>query len=131
MAVETLYRSTRDLETIFVEKKLADQHDAMLELGEALTAALIQNVPGLDEKMGEEVGIFMAKIARPLLQLSRIIRLHCLRLVEKLRVDRVRYGLKDCPYRFIPCAGSSTKIRTLHLLLPLLSIRGQSVEQRF
>ncbi|WHT75700.1 YebG family protein [Pseudomonas rhodesiae] len=61
MAVETLYRSTRDLETIFVEKKLADQHDAMLELGEALTAALIQNVPGLDEKMGEEVGIFMAK----------------------------------------------------------------------
>lgn len=61
MAVETLYRSTRDLETIFVEKKLADQHDAMLELGEALTAALIHNVPGLDEKLGEEVGIFMAK----------------------------------------------------------------------
>lgn len=61
MAVETLYRSTLDLETYFVEKKLADQHDAMLELGEALTAALIQNVAGLDESLGEEVGIFMAK----------------------------------------------------------------------
>jgi dsDNA-binding SOS-regulon protein len=48
MAVETLYRSTRDLETTFVDRKLADAHDQMLELAELLTDA-------------EDASIFMAK----------------------------------------------------------------------
>jgi len=61
MAVETLYRSTRDLETTFVDRKLADAHDQMLELAETLTDVLLKNIAGLTEKQAEDTGIFMAK----------------------------------------------------------------------
>ncbi|MEE4947517.1 YebG family protein [Pseudomonas alliivorans] len=61
MAVETLYRSTRDLETTFVDRKLADAHDQMLELAELLTDVLVKNVPGLSEKHAEDASIYMAK----------------------------------------------------------------------
>ncbi|KGF62754.1 MULTISPECIES: YebG family protein [Pseudomonas] len=61
MAVETLYRSTRDLETTFVDRKLADAHDQMLELAELLTDVLMKNVAGLTEKHAEDASIFMAK----------------------------------------------------------------------
>lgn len=61
MAVETLYRSSRDLETLFVDRKLADAHDQMLELAEALTEVLLKNVANLSEKQAEDAGIFMAK----------------------------------------------------------------------
>lgn len=61
MAVEILYRSTRDLETTFLDRKLADAHDQMLELAEALTLVLVKSVPGLDEALAEEASIFMAK----------------------------------------------------------------------
>lgn len=61
MAVETLYRSTRDLETTFVDRKLADAHDQMLELAELLTEVLIKNVQGLSEKHAEDASIYMAK----------------------------------------------------------------------
>ncbi|MBO3276326.1 YebG family protein [Pseudomonas schmalbachii] len=61
MAIEILYRSTRDLETIFVDRKLADAHDQMLELAEALTDTLLKNVPELSEKVAEDASIFMAK----------------------------------------------------------------------
>ncbi|MDD2054597.1 YebG family protein [Pseudomonas putida] len=61
MAVETLYRSTRDLETTFVDRKLADAHDQMLELAELLTEVLIKNVPGLSEQLAEDASIYMAK----------------------------------------------------------------------
>ena len=61
MAVEVLYRSTRDLEKVFLDRKLADAHEQMLELAEILTSVLIKNVPGLDEKQAEDASIFMAK----------------------------------------------------------------------
>ncbi|KAF1032612.1 MAG: hypothetical protein GAK37_00422 [Pseudomonas sp.] len=61
MAVETLYRSTRDLETTFLDRKLADAHDQMLELAESLMDVLLKNVEGLSEKQAEDAGIFMAK----------------------------------------------------------------------
>lgn len=61
MAVEVLYRSTRDLEQVFLDRKLADAHDQMLELAEVLTAVLMKNVSGLDEKQAEDASIFMAK----------------------------------------------------------------------
>lgn len=61
MAVEILYRSSRDPETLFLDRKLADAHDQMLELAEALTEALLSNVEGLSEKQAEDTGIFMAK----------------------------------------------------------------------
>ncbi|PRA28734.1 MULTISPECIES: YebG family protein [Pseudomonas] len=61
MAVETLYRSTRDLETTFVDRKLADAHDQMLELAEELAKVLMANVPDLSEDQAENASIFMAK----------------------------------------------------------------------
>jgi len=36
MAVEVVYRSSRDLERLFMDKAEADRHDKMLELAEAL-----------------------------------------------------------------------------------------------
>lgn len=61
MAVEVVYRSSRDLERLFMDKAEADRHDKMLELAELLTEVLQQAVPSLNEQQGEELGIFMAK----------------------------------------------------------------------
>ena len=61
MAVETLYRSTRDVETTFVDRKLCDAHDAMLELAESVMSVLMNQIPGLSEKQAEDGGIFMSK----------------------------------------------------------------------
>lgn len=61
MAVEILYRSTRDLEVVFLDRKAADAHDQMLELAELLTDTLMKHVPGLSEKHAEDVSIYMAK----------------------------------------------------------------------
>ncbi|MBA1244603.1 MULTISPECIES: YebG family protein [Pseudomonas] len=61
MAVEVLYRSTRDLETIFLDRKLADAHDQMLELAEVVGQVLEKNIEGLSENQAEEIGIFLAK----------------------------------------------------------------------
>ncbi|WP_040261281.1 YebG family protein [Pseudomonas massiliensis] len=61
MAVEVLYRSTRDLETIFLDRKLADAHDQMLELAEVVGQVLEKNIPGLNENQAEEIGIFLAR----------------------------------------------------------------------
>jgi dsDNA-binding SOS-regulon protein len=61
MAVEVLYRSTRDLETIFLDRKLADAHDQMLELAEMVGQVLEKNIAGLSENQAEEIGIFLAR----------------------------------------------------------------------
>jgi len=61
MAVEVMYRSSRDLERLFMDKAEADRHDKMLELAELLTVALQKAVPSLTEQQGEEVGIYMAR----------------------------------------------------------------------
>ncbi|MNF31301.1 DNA damage-inducible protein YebG [compost metagenome] len=61
MAVEVVYRSSRDLERLFMDKAEADRHDKMLELAELLTEVLQKAVPSLNEQQGEELGIFMAK----------------------------------------------------------------------
>lgn len=61
MAVEVVYRSSRDLERLFMDKAEADRHDKMLELAEALTAVLHAAAPSLEERHAEELGIFMAK----------------------------------------------------------------------
>lgn len=61
MAVEVVYRSSRDLERLFMDKAEADRHDKMLELAERLTEVLQRAVPSLSETQGEELGIFMAK----------------------------------------------------------------------
>ncbi|QIA01663.1 YebG family protein [Pseudomonas fluorescens] len=61
MAVEVVYRSSRDLERLFMDKAEADRHDKMLELAELLAEVLEKAVPSLSEQQVEEVGIFMAK----------------------------------------------------------------------
>ena len=61
MAVEVVYRSSRDPERLFMDKAEADRYDKMLELAEALSAALHKAVPSLSEEQVEELGIFMAK----------------------------------------------------------------------
>lgn len=61
MAVEVVYRSSRDPERLFMDKAEADRYDKMLELAEALAEALERAVPSLSEEQREEVGIFMAR----------------------------------------------------------------------
>lgn len=61
MAVEVVYRSSRDPERLFMDKAEADRHDRMLELAEALASTLQQAVPSLAEEQAEELGVFMAR----------------------------------------------------------------------
>ena len=61
MAVEVVYRSSRDLERLFMDKAEADRHDKMLELAELLSEVLQKAVPSLTEQQVEEAGIYMAK----------------------------------------------------------------------
>lgn len=61
MAVEVVYRSSRDVERLFMDKAEADRHDRMLELAEKLADVLQQAVPALDERQAEELGIYMAR----------------------------------------------------------------------
>ena len=61
MAVEVVYRSSRDPERLFMDKAEADRYDKMLELAEAVSEALHKAVPSLNEEQVEELGIFMAK----------------------------------------------------------------------
>jgi len=61
MAVEIVYRSSRDPEQLFMDKAEADRHDKMLELAETLGEVLQQAVPELGEKLAEEVSIYMAR----------------------------------------------------------------------
>lgn len=61
MAVEVVYRSSRDLERLFMDKAEADRHDKMLELAELLAEVLQKAVPWLSEQQVEEAGIYMAK----------------------------------------------------------------------
>lgn len=61
MAVEVVYRSSRDLERLFMDKAEADRHDKMLELAELLAEVLHKAVPSLSEQQVEEAGIYMAK----------------------------------------------------------------------
>ncbi len=63
MAVEVVYRSSRDPERLFMDKAEADRHDKMLELAERLAEVLHKAVPSLSEKQVEEAGIYMAKTA--------------------------------------------------------------------
>ena len=54
MAVEVVYRSSRDPERLFMDKAEADRYDKMLELAERLSEVLPKAVPSLSEEQGEE-----------------------------------------------------------------------------
>ncbi|MDV7210181.1 YebG family protein [Azotobacter beijerinckii] len=61
MAVEILYRSSRDPEKLFMDRAEADAHDRMLELAESVQAVILKAVPSISEEQAEELGIYMAK----------------------------------------------------------------------
>ncbi|WP_090272391.1 YebG family protein [Halopseudomonas litoralis] len=61
MAVEIVYRSSRDPERLFMDKAEADRHDKMLELAEVLSDVLRKAVPSITEAQSEEAGIYMAR----------------------------------------------------------------------
>ena len=61
MAVEIVYRSSRDPEQLFMDKAQADRHDKMLELAENLGEVLQRAVPQLGEQLAEEISIYMAR----------------------------------------------------------------------
>jgi dsDNA-binding SOS-regulon protein len=46
---------------MFDDKKLADAHDKILELGEVFTRLLEHIIPGVDENKAEEFGLIMAR----------------------------------------------------------------------
>ena len=61
MAVEVVYRSSRDLERLFMDKAEADRKDKMVELAETLATVLQQATPSLSEQQAEDIGIYMAR----------------------------------------------------------------------
>ena len=60
MAVIAMWKCDRD-GAMFDDKKAADAHDKMLELGDVFTRLLEQVVPGIDEVKAEEFGLILAR----------------------------------------------------------------------
>ena len=60
MAVIAVWKCDRD-NSMFENKKDADEHDKMLELAENITAFIEDNVQGIDEKQSEAIGILLSK----------------------------------------------------------------------
>jgi dsDNA-binding SOS-regulon protein len=60
MAVIAMWKCDRD-GTMFENKKNADAHDKMLELGERFTALLESQIKGIDEIQAESFGLLLAK----------------------------------------------------------------------
>jgi len=60
MAVIAMWKCDRD-GAMFEDKKSADEHDKMLELGEVFSRLLQQVIPDVDELKAEEFGLVMAR----------------------------------------------------------------------
>ena len=65
MAVIAVWKCDRD-NSMFANKKEAEEHDKMLELAENITALIDQNIDNIDEKASEAIGILLAKHREPL-----------------------------------------------------------------
>lgn len=61
MAVEAVYRSTRQPETLFMTRQEADRHDLMLEVAENLSSMFRRVLPNMSEDDAETLGIFMSE----------------------------------------------------------------------
>ena len=61
MAVVTLFMSDRDTSRTFTSKKEADDYDKMLELAEAVSHFMENNIEGLNEQQVEEIGLVFAR----------------------------------------------------------------------
>ncbi|WP_428623735.1 YebG family protein [Sedimenticola sp.] len=60
MAVIAMWKCDRD-NSMFENRKEADAHDRMLELGEQFSRLLEQVIPQVDEKAAEEFGLVLAR----------------------------------------------------------------------
>jgi hypothetical protein len=60
MAVIAMWKCDRD-NSMFEDKKAADAHDRMLELGEQFALLLEQVIPGVEEKAAEAFGLVLAR----------------------------------------------------------------------
>ncbi|MFT6122367.1 MAG: dsDNA-binding SOS-regulon protein [Oleiphilaceae bacterium] len=60
MAVIAMWKCDRD-GSMFENKKDADAHDKMLELGEQFTSLLESQITGIDEAQAESFGLLLAK----------------------------------------------------------------------
>ncbi len=60
MAVRALWQCDRDGK-MFTSKKEADAHDQMLELAEAISNAVNENVAGLNETQLDDIGRLVAR----------------------------------------------------------------------
>lgn len=60
MAVIAMWKCDRD-GSMFDDRKAADEHDKMLELGEVFTRLLQKVIPNVDELKAEEFGLLMAR----------------------------------------------------------------------
>jgi dsDNA-binding SOS-regulon protein len=60
MAVIAVWKCDRD-NSMFTNKKDAEEHDKMLELAENITALIDSNIEGVDEKHSEAIGILLSK----------------------------------------------------------------------
>jgi dsDNA-binding SOS-regulon protein len=60
MAVIAMWKCDRD-GSMFDDKKAADEHDKMLELGEVFARLLQRVIPDVDELKAEEFGLIMAR----------------------------------------------------------------------
>lgn len=60
MAVIAMWKCDRD-GSMFEDKKAADEHDKMLELGEVFSRLLQKVIPDVDELKAEEFGLIMAR----------------------------------------------------------------------
>ena len=68
MAVVTLFMSDRDTSRTFTSKKEADEYDKMLELAEAVSFFVEQNIEGLNETQVENIGLLFARQKEQLAQ---------------------------------------------------------------
>lgn len=60
MAVIAVWQCDRD-GSMFEDRKLAEEHDKYLELAANITQLIEENIPGLDEKYSEAIGLLLAQ----------------------------------------------------------------------
>lgn len=60
MAVIAVWQCDRD-GSMFEDKKLAEEHDKFLELAANITQLIEDNIPGIDEKHSEAIGLLLAQ----------------------------------------------------------------------
>ncbi len=83
MAVECVYRSTRQPEQIFMTRSEADEHDRKLEIAENLASVIRHVLPTVSEEDAETLGIFLSERRNKLVPALKKNPPGILELIEK------------------------------------------------